>query len=172
MRFAETSLAGAFLIESPPAFDGRGYFARGFCHDEFSARGIGFVPVQTDFSWNRKAGTLRGLHYQIAPHSEAKIACCVRGAMFDVIVDLRENSPTCRRWFGVELKADDCKMLYIPEGFAHGYQTLADDTLVLYLMSQPFQPEAARGIRWDDPALGVVWPEAAERIISERDMTW
>jgi dTDP-4-dehydrorhamnose 3,5-epimerase len=143
-------------------------FARTFDDAEFRARGMNPAVVQCNFSRNRRRGTLRGMHYQAAPHAECKLVRCTRGALFDVIVDLRPGSQSLCEWFGVELSEDSARMLYAPEGLAHGFQTLQDDTTVQYQMSAPYVFEAARGVRWDDPAFGIEWPPA-ERIMSERD---
>jgi dTDP-4-dehydrorhamnose 3,5-epimerase len=166
--FTETSMPGAWLVEPEPLRDERGWFARTFDAAEFRARGLDDRVVQESVSYNARAGTLRGLHYQASPHEEAKLVRCARGAIFDVIVDLRRGSPTHRRWFSVELDARTGRMLYVPEGLAHGFQTLMDDTEVHYRMNREYAPEHARGVRWDDPDLGIEWPEA-ERTISERD---
>jgi dTDP-4-dehydrorhamnose 3,5-epimerase len=166
--FSPTPLAGAWLIEPERLEDDRGFFARSFCREEFAARGLNPEIAQSNISWNRRRGTLRGLHYQAAPHAEVKLVRCTRGAVWDVIVDLRPDSPSYRRWHGVELSAERRCALYVPEGFAQGFQTLVDDTEVLYLMSQLYRPEAARGLRWDDPALGIAWP-IADPLLSDHD---
>jgi len=166
--FTETAIPGAWVVELERREDERGSFARVFDADEFSARGLDPRIVQTSISVNLRAGTLRGLHYQAAPEGEAKLIRCTRGAIFDVIVDLRTNSPSHLRWLSVELAADADRMLYVPEGVAHGFQTLAGDTEVHYQMNRAYAPSLARGVRWDDPDLGIEWPEA-ERTISERD---
>ena len=168
MTFAETPLAGAWVIDPEPHHDERGWFARTYDAEEFRARGLDERVVQESLSYNLRAGTLRGLHYQVAPHQEAKLVRCTQGAVFDVIVDLREGSETYARWFSVELRAEEPRLLYIPEGLAHGFQTLVDGTEVHYRMNRAYAPDHARGICWDDPALGIDWPDAA-RIISERD---
>ena len=168
MKFLPTPLAGAFVVELEPSRDERGDFARTFCEQEFGARGLATRWPQMNRSVNRRKGTLRGLHFQAAPHAEAKLVRCVRGALFDVIVDLRPDSPTRHRWFGAELDAASGRALYVPEGFAHGFQTLTDDCEVLYLMSRPFEPDAARGVRWNDPVLAIAWP-LADPTVSERD---
>jgi dTDP-4-dehydrorhamnose 3,5-epimerase len=162
------SLRGAFLIESEPITDERGYFARTFCAREFEAHGLDTRMVQCDISSNRIRGTIRGLHYQSPPHSETKLVRCVRGAIYDVIVDLRPASPTFLKWISVELNARELRSLYIPAGFAHGFQTLDNSTDVLYQMSQYHVPQAARGIRWSDPAIAVDWP-MVPTMISARD---
>ncbi len=168
MRFSETALAGAFLVEIEARQDERGLFARTFCAEEFAARGLEPAVAQCNVSWNRARGTLRGLHFQAAPHEEAKLVRCTRGAMWDVIVDLRPGSPTRGRFVALELDAASRRALYVPRGFAHGFQTLADDTEVFYQMAAPYRPEAARGVRFDDPALAIPWP-IADAIVSERD---
>lgn len=158
MIFKETELKGAYIIESEPLKDERGYFARTYCQNDFRQNGLELTIAQCDVSYNRQKGTLRGLHYQSAPHEEAKLVSCTRGAMYDVIVDIREQSPTYCRWLAVELTEQNHKMLYIPKGFAHGFQTLADDTRVYYQMSEYYHPELARGIRWNDSAFSIKWP--------------
>jgi dTDP-4-dehydrorhamnose 3,5-epimerase len=166
----ETDLAGAFVVEIEPARDERGLFARTFDRDVFAAHGLAADVVQASTSYNVHAGTLRGLHYQAEPHGEDKLVRCVRGAVWDVIVDLRPDSSTYRRWLGVELDEDSRRALYIPRGLAHGFQTRSDDAEVLYQMSTPYVPEAARGVRWDDPAFAIQWPDpGGERVMSERD---
>jgi dTDP-4-dehydrorhamnose 3,5-epimerase len=151
--------------------DERGFFARSFCQEEFKRQGMKTTIAQCNISWNRKRGTLRGLHYQAAPREEAKVVRCTRGAIWDVIVDLREGSATRLRWFAVNLSAENRHALYIPEGFAHGFQTLADDSEVFYQMSEFYHPELARGVRWNDPMLGIGWP-LPDPIVSERDRSY
>jgi dTDP-4-dehydrorhamnose 3,5-epimerase len=151
-----------------PMADERGYFARTFCAEEFAAHGLVSGVSQCSVSFNRKRGTLRGMHFQAAPHDEQKLVRCVSGAIFDVIVDIRPESPTRRRWFGVELTAANRRSLYIPQGFAHGFITLADDTEVFYSMSVPHVAGAARGLRWSDPLLGIRWP-LQPMVMSTRD---
>jgi dTDP-4-dehydrorhamnose 3,5-epimerase len=172
MRFLETELPGAYVLELEPYLDARGSFARIWCADELAAHGLTAGLAQCSISHSHRAGTLRGLHYQRAPHQEAKLVRCTRGAIFDVIVDLRPESPTYTSWFGVELDAERGSALYVPEGCAHGFQTLVEATEVLYLISSPYQPQAAAGVRWDDPAFGIEWPPAATRTISDRDRSW
>jgi dTDP-4-dehydrorhamnose 3,5-epimerase len=169
MRFRETSLAGAFLIEPERMEDARGFFARTWCVREFAAQGLSTDLVQCNVSFNARAGTLRGMHYQVAPHAEIKLVRCPRGAIFDAIVDVRADSPTFGRWLGFELSAENGQMLYIPEGFAHGFQTLSDDSEVAYQMSTFYDAESARGLRWDDSTVGIEWPLAESRILSDRD---
>jgi dTDP-4-dehydrorhamnose 3,5-epimerase len=168
MKLLPTPLAGAWLIDLERHEDERGYFARAWCEHEFAAHGIPMRVAQCNVSFNRRRGTLRGMHYQAAPHAEAKIVRCPRGAIYDVILDLRPGSPTFRKWFAAELTAENQRMMFVPEGFAHGLQTLVDDTEVFYLMSEFFHPDAARGVRWDDPAFGIEWP-IADPVLSERD---
>ena len=171
MKFIEAALPGAFIIEPEPLEDERGFFARTFCAHEFERQGLNPRLVQCSISYNRSKGTLRGMHYQASPHAEAKLVRCTRGAIYDVIVDLRRESLSYRRWVAVELTAENHRALYIPEGLAHGFQTLDSDTEVLYQMSEFFRPESARGVRWDDPAFRIEWPEAA-RIISPKDIDY
>ena len=171
MIFTELKLSGAYLIEPERREDERGWFARTFSQDEFQAYGLNPLIVQSSVSFNHRAGTLRGMHYQADPHAEAKVVRCTAGAIYDAILDLRPFSPTFKQWLAVELTADNHRMLYIPEGLAHGFQTLVDHSEVLYQMSEFYHPESARGVRWNDPAFGIEWP-AAERIISERDQAF
>lgn len=175
MIFTELALKGAFLVEPERQEDERGFFARTFCVEEFAARGLNTTIAQCSVAFNRRRGTLRGLHYQAAPHEEAKLVRCTAGAAFDVIVDMRPGSPTFKHWLGAELSSHNRTMIYLPEGFAHGFQTLADDTEVFYQISTQYVAEAARGIRWDDPELGIRWPAITARVISSRDLllpTW
>jgi dTDP-4-dehydrorhamnose 3,5-epimerase len=168
MIFRTTSLPGACVVELDPHVDSRGLFARSFCAREFAAHGLATDWPQANVSWNRKARTLRGLHWQAAPRAEAKLVRCTSGAIHDVIVDLRRGSPTCLRWFAIELSAANRRALYVPEGFAHGFLTLADESEVAYWMSESHAPEAARGLRFDDARLAIEWP-AQPSVISERD---
>jgi len=168
--FTETTLKGAFLIEPERLEDERGFFARTWCQREFAAQQLNSQLLQCSISFNRRKGTLRGMHYQDAPHAEGKLVRCTMGAIYDAIIDLRLDSPTFKQWTAVELTAGNRRMLYIPEGFAHGFQTLEDDTEVFYQMSEYYAPASARGIRWNDSAFGIEWP-AAERTISERDQS-
>jgi dTDP-4-dehydrorhamnose 3,5-epimerase len=169
MRFIPLELTGAYLIEPELREDERGFFARVNCREEFAAHGLCTHWVQCNVSYNRRAGTLRGLHFQDPPAAEIKLVRCTRGAVYDAIVDLRPGSPHCRRWQAVELTADNHRMLYIPEGFAHGYQTLVEDSEVFYQVSAFYSPGLSRGVRWDDPALGIPWPACRQRVISPRD---
>lgn len=172
MIFTETGLAGAFVLDIERLEDERGFFARSWCADEFQEHGLSSDLVQCSISWNKKAGTLRGMHYQSAPHEESKLVRCTRGEIFDVIVDLRRDSGTFGRYFAVNLSATNRRMLYIPEGFAHGFQTLQDDTEVFYQISQRYHPESARGIRYNDRLLsGLEWP-VADPILSIRDTSF
>jgi len=168
--FRELELPGAFLLELERHEDERGFFARAFCRRELEEHGLDATVSQANLSYNRERGTLRGMHYQVAPSQEAKTVRCVAGALHDVIVDLRPGSATFGRHMAVELSAANRVSLYVPAGFAHGFQTLAPDTEVFYLMSEPYAPEHARGFRHDDPELGIRWPLAV-RVISERDAT-
>ncbi len=168
MHFHETPLSGAYIIKPERFADERGFFARTWCHDEFAEHGLSTDLVQCNISYNHKAGTLRGMHYQAAPHEEVKLVRCTRGAIYDVIIDLRPDAQTYKQHTGVELTADNRTMLYIPKGFAHGFLTLTDDTEVFYQMSAFFAPEAARGVRWNDPAFGISWPGPVH-IIKPRD---
>jgi dTDP-4-dehydrorhamnose 3,5-epimerase len=173
MVFVETSLPGAWVIELEQLADERGWFARTYDADEFKARGLDPNVAQCNASFNTRRDTLRGLHYQAEPYGESKLVRCVRGAIFDVAVDVRPDSSTYRRWHGVELSAHNRRAFYIPPGLAHGFQTLADDTEVLYQMGSRYVGEAARGVRWDDPALAIEWPQPQrERIISARDASF
>ncbi len=171
MVFKETRLKGAFLIEIERFEDTRGFFAYAFSQREFEWHGLTSRVVNTNISFNKKRGTLRGMHYQVAPYEEAKLIRCTRGAIYDVIIDLRRDSVSYGRWIGVELTADSYKLLYVPEQFAHGFQTLEDDTELVYQVSQVYSPESARGVRYDDPAFGIEWPLKVE-VISDRDARW
>ncbi len=171
MNFRETKLSGAYVVDLQPFTDDRGQFARAWCNEEFARQGLVADYVQSNVSVNPRRGTLRGLHYQEAPHAEVKLVRCVRGAIWDVIVDLRPRSSTYGQWLGVELTPQALTMLYVPEGFAHGFQVLADDTEVNYLVSSPYSPHAARGVRYDDPAIGVHWPLEVTSI-SDNDRSW
>jgi dTDP-4-dehydrorhamnose 3,5-epimerase len=172
MIFTPTPLDGAFLIDVERHGDERGFLARTFCEREFAKQGLPMRIVQSSTIHSPRRHTLRGLHFQEAPHREIKLVRCTRGSIFLVMVDLRAGSPSHNLWFGVELESRDERLAFVPEGFAQGYQTLKNDTEVLYEMSHHYVPEAARGVRWDDPALGIEWPPATERLISERDRAW
>ncbi len=168
MKFRPTAIAGAFRVELEPHTDDRGFFARSFCAEEFRRAGLNDRLVQCSVSFNRRRGTLRGMHYQAAPFEEAKLVRCTRGKIYDVILDLRPQSPTYRKWEAFELSDDGRDALYIPEGVAHGFQTLTDDAEVFYQISQVFDPASARTVRWDDPALGIAWP-IPDPILSDKD---
>ncbi len=169
--FRETALPGSYIIESEPHHDSRGYFARAYCARELEATGIEFEIAQASVAFNEAKGTLRGLHYQLPPFAEAKIVRCIAGSIYDVIVDLRPDSPGYLEWIGVELSAANGRSLYVPEGFAHGYLTLDAATEVFYLMNQFYVAKAARGIRWDDARLGIDWPGDVA-VISSKDQSW
>lgn len=171
MRFEETEIKGVFTIAAEPHRDARGAFARLYCPDEFAAAGIDFTPVQINLSTNPERGTLRGLHFQNPPFAESKLVRAVRGKAFDVVVDLRPHSPTFRRWVSVELDADAINAIFIPEGCAHGFLTLEQDTDILYQMGRMYEPGHARGYRYDDPAFGIEWPEKPN-LIGEADLAW
>lgn len=171
MKFHETELKGAFIIEPEKRADDRGFFARSWCQKEFEQHGLVPRVVQANISNNKYKATLRGMHYQASPYEETKLVRCTRGAVYDVIIDVRPDSPTYRRWIGVELTASNYKMLYVPEGFAHGFQTLEDDTEVIYQVSQFYTPSAERGIRWNDPVFQIKWLTPVETI-SEKDANW
>ena len=172
MKFTLTKIAGVWLVEMERHADERGWFARTWCVEEFTRHGLNPRLAQCSASFNRRRGTLRGMHYQAAPHEEAKLVRCVRGAMFDVALDLRPGSATFKQWVGVELSPDNGRALYVPEGCAHGFQTLADDTEVLYQISAPWHPDSARGVRWNDPAFGIEWYSPKDAILNERDKSY
>ncbi len=171
MRFTPTELDGAFVIEVERREDARGWFARTYCAQEFAAHGLPTHMVQANMSLTRKAGTLRGMHYQLPPHAEDKLVRCVHGAIWDAIVDLRPQSPTYCRWFGTELSEANGRMLLVPCGFAHGFVTLTDDAAVAYQMSNFYAPAAERGARYDDPAFGIAWPVQVLDV-SDKDRAW
>ncbi len=172
MVLTPTPLPGAFVLELAPIVDDRGFFGVGFSREVFASRGLNAHIEQVNLSYSATRGTLRGVHYQAAPYAEAKVVRCVRGAAFDVMVDLRPDSPTYCRWFGVELLADNRRAVYVPEGIAHGFQTLVDHTEVLYTVSAPYTASHYRGVRWDDPAFGIVWPDEANRTMHQRDAAY
>jgi dTDP-4-dehydrorhamnose 3,5-epimerase len=171
MIFRETTLKGAFVIEIEKFEDKRGFFARAWCQKEVEANGLVSRVVQTNISFNKKRGTLRGMHYQVAPYEQVKLVRCTRGVIYDVIIDLRPDSPTFRKWTGVELTAENYTMLYVPENFAHGFQTLEYNTEATYQVSQFYSPQSERGVRYDDPVFQVEWPLPVE-VISEKDIAW
>ena len=164
MKFTETQIAGAWVIDPTPHTDDRGYFMRAWCAREFSEHAIRFTPLQANMGFSRRKGTIRGLHYQVAPALEAKLVRCTRGAIFDVVVDLRAESPTFGKWYGAELSAQNGRMLLVPEGCAHGCQSIEDNTEICYMASAFFSPGDARGLRYDDPAIAIAWPLPASMI--------
>jgi dTDP-4-dehydrorhamnose 3,5-epimerase len=168
MKFSETKLRGVFKIDIEPKFDGRGFFARSWCHNEFESHGLNPSMVQCSISFNTGKGTLRGMHLQMRPYAETKLIRCTRGAIYDVVLDLRPDSPTFKEWIAATLTADNRMMLFVPEGCAHGFLSLERETEVLYQMSEFFHAGAARSVRWNDPAFGIVWPGEPE-IMSEND---
>jgi dTDP-4-dehydrorhamnose 3,5-epimerase len=167
----ETRIAGVFIVDLAPKADERGHFARCYCTDVFARHGIRFAPIQCNLSFNPHKGTLRGLHYQAMPVPDAKLVRCSRGAIFDVAVDLRAGSATCGEWVGIELDAVNGRALFVPEGCAHGFQTLKPDSEVFYMMGAPYRPDLACGARWNDPAFGIAWPDPEPRL-SARDAAW
>ena len=171
MIFTETKLKGAYIIDIEKRTDDRGFFARAWCQNEFEAQGLVARVVQTNLSYNIRKGTLRGMHYQVAPYAETKLVRCTKGGIYDVIIDLRPDSSTYKQWVGVELTGDNYRMLFVPEGFAHGFQTLADDVEVTYQVSQFYTPGAEGGIRYDDPTFGIEWPLPVQ-VISDKDQSW
>jgi dTDP-4-dehydrorhamnose 3,5-epimerase len=171
MKFQETKLPGVFEIHLDPLADERGFFARSWCQKEFETRGLNSRLVQCNVSFNLRQATLRGLHYQAAPFAEAKVVRCTSGAIYDVAVDLRPESPAYLQWWGVTLTAENRDMLYVPEGCAHGFVTLQDNSEVFYQMSESYEPASARGVRWDDPAFKIDWP-LLPRVISDRDRSY
>jgi len=171
MIFRDTKIRGAVEIHVEPKPDERGFFARTWCQGEFEKSGLNPRLVQCNISFNTRKSTLRGMHYQVALRAEAKLVRCTRGAIYDVVIDLRPGSPTFKKWIAVVLTAEKRNMIYVPEGCAHGFLTLADETEVFYQMSEFYSPESARGVRWNDPAFQIAWPEKAE-VISERDRSY
>lgn len=172
MIFTETKINSAFIIEPARVADERGFFARTWSKKQFEAHGLTSHFVEFNLSFSKTSGTIRGLHYQVPPYQEAKLIRCTKGAIYDVIIDLRPESLTYKQWLGVELTAATYKMLYVPEGVAHGFQTLEDESEVFYPVSQFYFPEAERGVRWDDPMFAIEWPETDSRIISQKDKSW
>jgi dTDP-4-dehydrorhamnose 3,5-epimerase len=172
MIFTETRLPGAYTIDLEPIEDERGFFARQWSAHELEERGLATAVSQTSVAFNTSQGTLRGMHWQVAPHAEVKLVRCVSGRIYDVIVDLRPASASFGQWIGIELTDENRRTLYVPEGFAHGYQTLTAATEVWYQMSASYAPDAARGFRWDDPRFAITWPDSETRVISERDRAW
>jgi len=170
--FTQLELPGAYVLDLEPHHDERGFFARTWCVDDFVSRGLNASFEQCSISFNEREGTLRGMHYQAAPHEEVKLVRCTAGAILDVIVDLRETSPTYTKWTAVELTAANRRQLYIPAGFAHGFQTLCDSAEIFYQISTGYQPGAVKGIRWNDPAFAIRWPNSHAPIMSERDRSY
>ncbi len=171
MILSPTRITGVHIVDIAPHRDSRGHFARSWCREVFAQRAIAFEPAQCNLSFNPHQGTLRGLHYQAAPHGDAKLVRCTRGAVFDVVVDLRRGSPSYLKWLGVELSVHNGRALLVPEGCAHGFQTLAPETELFYMMGAAYCPELARGVRWNDPAFGIAWPIPAPHL-SERDAAY
>jgi dTDP-4-dehydrorhamnose 3,5-epimerase len=171
MKFQTTKISGVAVIDLEPLADERGFFARSWCAHEFAAQGLTTTIAQTSLAYTAQVGTVRGLHYQASPHAEEKLVRCVRGAAYVVVADLRRESPTHREWIGVELSAENRRMLYVPRHCAQGYQTLVNDTELLYQMSEFYVPESARGVAYDDPAFGIVWPLPVS-LISPKDQSW
>jgi len=171
MTFHETKLPGVFEVRLELKQDERGFFARSWCEKEFAAAGLNPKIVQCSVSFNARKGTLRGMHYQSAPYAESKLVRCTRGAIYDVVLDLRPHAPTFKDWVAVVLSAADRNMIYVPNGCAHGFLTLEDNTEIFYQMSEFYSPECSRGVRWDDPAFGIAWPDGA-LVISERDRSF
>ena len=171
MKFYKAELEGAYIIELDKLEDQRGFFARTWCQKEFEEQGLAARIAQANVSFNTRAGTLRGMHYQDAPKEETKLIRCTRGALYEVIIDLRRGSPTYKRWICAELTEQNYKMLYVPAQFAHGYVTLEDKTEMIYFMSEFYTPGVERGLRWNDPEFGIIWPRPVE-VISDKDANW
>ncbi len=171
MQFTETNVVSARVIDPSPRIDDRGRFMRAWCAREFMEHGLDFLPVQANMGFSVQKGTVRGMHYQETPALEAKLVRCTRGAIFDVVLDLRVESPSYGKWYGVELSAENGRMLYVPEHCAHGYQTLEDCTEMYYMTSGFYAPNVARGVRFDDPAFGIQWPLVA-KVVSDQDRSW
>ncbi len=170
MKFIETPLKGAFVIDLEKREDERGFFARAWCQNEFESHGIYRLPVQTNMSYSKSAGTIRGMHYQAAPYQESKLIRCINGSIYDVIIDLRKDSPTYKQWFGIELNDQNRTMLFVPEDFAHGFLALIDNSEVIYQVSAFYNAESERIIRFDDPSFGIKWPIEVT-VVSEKDIT-
>ena len=171
MNFTPTKLDGATIVELKELCDERGFFARSWCQKEFQEHGLSANVVQANISYNKLKGTLRGMHYQVGPYEESKLVRCTQGAIYDVIIDLRQGSPTFKQWLGVELSAANHRMLFVPEGFAHGFVSLTDESEVTYQVTQFYHPASERGVRYNDPSFGVVWPIPVA-VISEKDRSW
>lgn len=172
MNFTETKLNGVYIIDPKRFEDERGFIAPAFSAREFEARGMASRFVESNISFSVRGGTIRGMHFQAAPHGQAKLVRCTRGRVLDVAVDIRPDSPTHRQWVSVELTAENRRMIYIPGDCAHGFQTIEDDSEVFYMVSSPYEPDSGRGVRWNDPAFGIEWPEADERILVARDQNY
>jgi len=172
LLFEATPLAGAFVIHPERREDARGHFVRTFCENEFAEHGLSTAFVQANAAWNTRRGIVRGMHRQVSPHEEVKVVRCTQGSVFDAIVDVRENSPTRHQWFGLNLSAENGLQLYVPEGFAHGYQVLEDNSELVYLVSAHYAPGAESGLRWNDPKVGIVWPINDNIDISDKDAEW
>jgi dTDP-4-dehydrorhamnose 3,5-epimerase len=172
MNFIKTGIEGLYVVELNKLGDERGFFARAWCENEFAEKNLTSRMVQANTSYSKNKGTLRGLHYQVSPHEEAKLMRCVKGAILDVAVDLRPDSKTYKKWFGIELTESNRRMLFIPEGFAHGYQTLVEDTETFYMSSAFYASEAERGLRWNDPAIAIKWPITENLNITDKDRSW
>jgi len=171
MIFNPAGLSGAYIIDMEPITDDRGFFARAWCRDTFEKRGLKTDFVQSNNSFSRSKGTLRGLHYQVSPYQEAKLVRCIKGAIYDVMIDVRPDSETYAQWFGIELNAENRRMIYMPEGIAHGFLTLQDETEILYNITQSYHPECERGIRYNDPSIKIKWPRKIE-VVTEKDLQW
>ena len=171
MKYHETKIAGVFELELQPNCDERGFFARSWCQKEFESHKLNPRMVQCNVSFNARKGTLRGIHYQAEPYPEAKVVRCTMGEIYDVVVDLRSQSPTFKNWVGVVLSAVNRRMIYVPEGCGHGFLTLVDNTEIFYQMSEFYHPDLARGVRWNDPVLNIIWPAAVD-VVSERDRAY
>lgn len=172
MKFKAAPLKGVFVIDIDRNEDERGFFARAWCQQEFQDHGINADFVQANLALSKKRGTLRGMHLQLPPYAEGKLVRCIQGAVFDAIIDLRIDSPTYKQWFGLELSSENGKALFVPERFAHGYQSLVDNTMTFYHVTQFYAPEFESGIRWDDPAFGIQWPVTENPVVSEKDRHW
>lgn len=172
MKFTETKIRSVFIINPEKNEDKRGYFARCYCEKEFASHGISTKIAQANTAYNRNKNTIRGLHFQIEPHAEHKLICCVKGRLWDVILDLRHDSPTFKQWMGIELSEYNPTMLFVPAGCAHGYQTLDDDTVIFYMVSDFYSPDHENGVRWNDPAFNIEWKERNNIIISDKDKNW
>jgi len=172
MKFIKTDIEGAFVVELEKFGDERGFFARAFCEKEFNKAGISFEPVQANIGFSSEKYTLRGMHYQTGQHAESKLVRCTKGAIYDIILDMRPNSPTYKEWFAAELSAENRKMLFLPAGCAHGYQTMEENSEIFYMVSAFYEPDSEQGVRWNDPAFNIRWMQTENIIISEKDKNW